>query len=647
MNSESVLKFWFGEDLSLLNSPNYQHNPSLWFKPTWETDELIKEKFNDLFNQAENGKLDHDWLQQPKSTLALIILLDQFSRSFYRGTSKMFTNDLKALQLAVNLSEEEEKFANFSHIEKFFVFLTLSHSEDMSYAQKALTGCQELAKECFNVHKKNFIKYSHSIIDACQILTSFGRYPQRNELLGRTSTRYEQIFLKKHKHSYAKSVLPLKRTQHIPLFQKPIDSKAKLPYQKLLFLHGFRQNGNKIKKRMSKTLNYLKTECNAHVHFLNGTHPYVPQGEAAQQIKTTLGEQALNPIESQRVWYNSSDDATIYVGLDESLDHVMQHVKAHGPYDGVIGFSQGALVANILCRQNPSLFRYFISISGFKANAIKYKDLYSSEKPFEFVSMHIYGKNDTLVSPFRSRDLAKCFLNGVVFSHEAGHFAPDAWHELSHKIAEFINSQSVNVRPITFLAQLPFKLSILKLNEALVRSEPDQLDVECLFKTSFGKSLYKSSEFGGFFTADAEEFWAQKLKNAHHELDYVNDKLLIFYLLLVKNKELNVSKETNDNTAENNIYLTRILRMWLAIYESEADFNDYLCGESLERLFVDTQHWRELLHLCDLAFELKLTTLYELLIERFTSRILIDLTLLDSKINSRYIQELISENKVN
>lgn len=176
------------------------------------------------------------------------------------------------------------------------------------------------------------------------IVEKFGRYPQRNLLLGRESSQEELEFLQKSKHTFVRSVLPLKSGNSRPNGSKQAvklasnENDKTMPNQRLLFLHGFRQSANKLSKRLSYIVSRLKKECNAHVTFLNGTHPYRPKGEMASQLVETLGQSVLAPIESQRVWFSSSDNAEIYEGIDESLAYVLTHVNIHGPYGIILEF---------------------------------------------------------------------------------------------------------------------------------------------------------------------------------------------------------------------------------------------------------------------------------------------------------------------
>src|SRR5436190_17929828 len=96
-NPEDVLRFWFGELTGPLDFP--AEKSSIWFRKTDATDRGIRENFLAVWQQAAGGKLD-SWAATPKGRLALIVLLDQFSRNMFREDSKAFSVDAKALALA-------------------------------------------------------------------------------------------------------------------------------------------------------------------------------------------------------------------------------------------------------------------------------------------------------------------------------------------------------------------------------------------------------------------------------------------------------------------------------------------------------------------------------------------------------------------
>ncbi|MFA6237894.1 MAG: DUF924 family protein [Bacteriovorax sp.] len=172
MNYPDVLEFWF-----------LQLNPTDWFKKDEILDLRMVEKFIAIHAQAVSGELFR-WRDDPLGRLAEIILIDQFSRNIYRDDPKAFISDPMALVLS-----QEAIYGNhhksFDNNHKIFLYLPFMHSESKSIHQIAVKlfsepGLEEsLAYE--NEHKK--------------IIDRFGRYPERNKILGRTNTPEEEYYL--------------------------------------------------------------------------------------------------------------------------------------------------------------------------------------------------------------------------------------------------------------------------------------------------------------------------------------------------------------------------------------------------------------------------------------------------------------------
>lgn len=348
MNSTDILQFWFGKDQNAIK------NQELWFKISAKTDALITEKFSSLLTAAEQNELN--WSSNSnKDLLAKVILLSQFTRFIHRGSVKMFQNDTQATKIANELIATE--MSDLTSIEKYFVYLTLLNCEDITSAANGLVGVEKLYNSADHSQKEQFSKFLKTQNDYFEVLKKFGRFPHRNTLLKRESTKEELKFLliKRHQPLYRRSLLSptLSEPKKVQQQQPRPKKVSNLPFQNLLFLHGFRQNSNKIKKRLKNLITYLKNECNTHVTFLNGTHPY-------QEIKSTIDTPSMalkNPIESQRVWYNPNADSSIYHGIDESYAHIMSHIKSRPPYDGIIGFSQGGVLAAMVVKRNPEMIR--------------------------------------------------------------------------------------------------------------------------------------------------------------------------------------------------------------------------------------------------------------------------------------------------
>ena len=609
MDPQLVLDFWFGEE------PSQISNQQLWFKVEQKRDDLIKQKFGAYLAAAETGDLNH-WEAEKKSSLALIIVLDQFSRFVYRGTDKMFSNSSKSFEITNKLLETDESLTGFLLIEKYFIYQCLLSVEDAKAAQMACDKIKLLCEECPLEQRSNFLKLFNSATALKELLLKYDRYPHRNSLIGRESTQDELHFLKRYRHTFVKSVQrEVVKTQKPPK-QDVLKPKSNEAPQRLLFLHGFRQSSNKIKKRLSRMTRFLKQECNAHVFFLNGTHPY----------QQTMAEDtaAVNQLESQRVWYNSNADSTIYEGIDEAYAHVLTHVRSEPPYDGIVGFSQGAVLASILLSRNPDLFRYFISISGFAPRCLKYANLYSASAPSHVSSLHIYGKKDLLVEPSRSKQFAECFQDSQVVEHGAGHFAPDNWPLAV--ICQFVRKQASLFTPSLILDSESLDNKLIRLNINLQRFGFDQLKLDTLLQHQWAKDLLNSTKFQHFFAkkSDLEDF----------ELDDncgLNDQIMLAYLLM--------------NKASNQAETDLVLQLWIDLYlRHHVHFAD---DAIVEKYFIPCQHWKELVGLCDLACQQakankQLEVFYTHLIGIMFEQLIFDLSWIDKQKNKFYLQELTS-----
>lgn len=156
-----------------------------------------------------------------------------------------------------------------------------------------------------------------------------------------------------------------------------------------------------------------------------------------------------------------------FKGIEEAYDHVLDHIKRQPPYDGIIGFSQGGVLASIIIKKNPHLFRYFISLSSFAPRSMKYNDLYSVASTYAYPSLHIFGKTDQLVIPEKSIQFSQCFEASEIAEHSFGHFAPDNWP--IEKICNFINKQAIDIKPIIFEENQSIETNIVKLELANFR----------------------------------------------------------------------------------------------------------------------------------------------------------------------------------
>ena len=182
--AKDILNFWFGTGAT----PSKKKIQS-WYKSSAKFDKLIQEQFEPLLLSAEKNLLS-DWQKEPLSRLALIILCDQFSRNIYRKTKKAFAYDSIALQ---NSKEgiEKEQDKNLTGFQKLFFYMPLMHSEAIDTQELSLSQFGKLAKE--DKFFESSLKYAEKHY---QIVKEFGRYPYRNKVLDRKTTRKEEAYLK-------------------------------------------------------------------------------------------------------------------------------------------------------------------------------------------------------------------------------------------------------------------------------------------------------------------------------------------------------------------------------------------------------------------------------------------------------------------
>jgi uncharacterized protein (DUF924 family) len=188
---EDVLRFWFS------SLPRGDHEAMVrqmewWFRGG--ADSEIVERFEPLLERAVRGELDH-WSRSPQSRLALIIVLDQFSRTIHRGTAQAFAQDPKALSLALEGLEVGHYAALKTPWEKTFFFLPLGHSEDLANLEHAVKLAEELAREAPQELRGIFEFSANQARGHRDVIARFGRHPHRNEILRRQSTPEELEYL--------------------------------------------------------------------------------------------------------------------------------------------------------------------------------------------------------------------------------------------------------------------------------------------------------------------------------------------------------------------------------------------------------------------------------------------------------------------
>lgn len=169
---DDVVAFWFDE-----------LEPADWFKKSDATDAKIKARFLDLYKQLAQCPLD-DLLVSGRHALAAVIVLDQFPRNLFRGDAQTFATDAKARDITIAAID-----AGFDQgltvEESVFLLLPFEHSEDLADQDRAVEMIGRLGNA-------NFADYAIAHRD---VIARFGRFPHRNQMLGRASTAEEEAYL--------------------------------------------------------------------------------------------------------------------------------------------------------------------------------------------------------------------------------------------------------------------------------------------------------------------------------------------------------------------------------------------------------------------------------------------------------------------
>jgi uncharacterized protein (DUF924 family) len=195
---DSVLDFWFGaagDEAAVVAEKG-----GLWWAKSAEMDQTIRDRFGELRERAKRGQLV-SWNETPRGRLAVIILLDQFSRNLFRGIPEAFAADDRALSLALEGIERGDD-QELRGIERTFMYMPLEHSEDVEIQDRCVRLFENLRDGATDSMTKTFASYVRYAEAHRDIIQRFGRFPHRNAVLGRQSTAEELEFLKQPGSSF-------------------------------------------------------------------------------------------------------------------------------------------------------------------------------------------------------------------------------------------------------------------------------------------------------------------------------------------------------------------------------------------------------------------------------------------------------------
>lgn len=195
---QEILDYWFGP---LQAGEVYPEDKAKqWFGGGNDIDNDIRHRFGEQVIAATKNELD-DWKKTPKGRLALIILIDQFTRNIYRGTPEAFAYDCIAQELTLEGIDQKQDQVLLP-IERVFFYLPLEHSESIDVQKISVQKFHDILPTVPPEQAFHFLSFEDYAWRHFKIIERFGRFPHRNKILNRESTPEEIEFLKDPNSSF-------------------------------------------------------------------------------------------------------------------------------------------------------------------------------------------------------------------------------------------------------------------------------------------------------------------------------------------------------------------------------------------------------------------------------------------------------------
>jgi len=189
---DTILHFWFGDSPDDAEVARTQQ--AFWFRESAATDRACRDRFAGDLARAAAGELD-GWAATPHGRVALVMLLDQFSRNIHRGTARAFAQDAAALALTRAGLVQGHDLA-LRPIARVFLYLPLEHAEDPGTQDESVARFAALAADVPAAWQPAFAIFVEYAEQHRDLIRRFGRFPARNQALGRPSTAEEIAFLR-------------------------------------------------------------------------------------------------------------------------------------------------------------------------------------------------------------------------------------------------------------------------------------------------------------------------------------------------------------------------------------------------------------------------------------------------------------------
>lgn len=206
---------------------------------------------------------------------------------------------------------------------------------------------------------------------------------------------------------------------------------------RVLCIHGYRQNESSFRERTGALRKLLKKEVD--FCFLSAPH-VIPEPQNLARPEE----------EQERGWWFSKPDSSYYaldrtdccLGFQASIETIHKAFEEQGPFDGIVGFSQGAAFVPLLgvIKQRepdgPIQFRFAILVAAFKSLVSPHSEYYGVS-PLDVPSFHMIGTTDAVIPAEVSESLAAACTGATVYRHDRGHYIP-ASGQLKAALVEFL-----------------------------------------------------------------------------------------------------------------------------------------------------------------------------------------------------------------
>lgn len=199
---DEIVTFWLGTSLESPEAAFARRD--WWYRGGAPVDDEIRARFGSLVQHACAGALT-DWRATPNGALALILLLDQFTRNLYRHTAEAYAGDARALEImdhAAGLALDQA----LHPVARIWLYHPLHHCENIDRQDRGVALLDALATTASSDWRPYIDRGVEGWSRHRDIVARFGRFPHRNRVLGRTSTHEERQFLAADNESFGQGL---------------------------------------------------------------------------------------------------------------------------------------------------------------------------------------------------------------------------------------------------------------------------------------------------------------------------------------------------------------------------------------------------------------------------------------------------------